>query len=188
MVDYLREKEMLLILDNFEHLRGGVNVLIEMVRQVSDLKLLVTSRERLNLREEWLFDLEGLLYPDEQGVMDGTININAVDLESYPAVQLFLQGARRIKPNFLIKGKTNSIIKKTSNYIKHYLSVIKYSFSKNYDLIYIHYLTHHIPLLFFLVFKKTPIIINVHGSDVVGLLENKTINRIARMLLKNVYI
>lgn len=86
----------------------------------------------------------------------------------------------------LIKGKPNSIIKKTSNYIKHYLSVIKYSFSKNYDLIYIHYLTHHIPLLLFLVFKKTPIIINVHGSDVVGLLEKKTINRIARTLLKKI--
>lgn len=86
----------------------------------------------------------------------------------------------------LIKGKTNSRLKKVSNYIKHYFNSIKNSFHNDYDLIYIHYLTHHIPLLFLLIFKKTPIVINVHGSDVVGLLEHKTINLIAKRLLRRI--
>jgi len=105
LVDYLRDKEILLILDNFEHLQGGINTLIKMMRQVPNLKLLVTSRERLNLREEWLFDLDGLHYPGEHLVMEDKTNFKGLDIESYAAVQLFLQGAHRIKPNFHIKGE-----------------------------------------------------------------------------------
>jgi tetratricopeptide (TPR) repeat protein len=58
--------------------------------------------------EEWLFDLEGLLYPDKLIISDERLNIKAVEVESYAAVQLFLQGARRVKPKFHMKGKTST--------------------------------------------------------------------------------
>jgi DNA-binding CsgD family transcriptional regulator len=51
------------------------------------VKLLVTSRERLNLREEWVFDVRGLSFPD-----DG----QTLRLEGYAAIELFEQSARRV--------------------------------------------------------------------------------------------
>ncbi len=88
LVNYLRGKEMLLILDNMEHLLGGSTLLVEILQQAPEVKLLVTSRERLNLRWEWCFEVEGLEYPPGN-------TINDQSLEAYSAVQLFQQVARQ---------------------------------------------------------------------------------------------
>ena len=53
LADYLRQRQMLLVLDNFEHLISGAGLVSELLRQAHLLKILVTSRERLNLRGEW---------------------------------------------------------------------------------------------------------------------------------------
>ena len=87
---YLRPKELLLILDNIEHLTDGVGLLVELLNQAPGLKLLVTSREQLNLRGEWLFEVDGMRMPAAQGEEDPTTS---------SAVQLFLQCARRIRPS-----------------------------------------------------------------------------------------
>jgi len=64
------------------------------MQQASGVKLLVTSRERLNLRGEWLFDVQGLPVPP----------LNQVDwAEEYSAVQLFMQNARRVQAGFVLK-------------------------------------------------------------------------------------
>ena len=94
LLDYLREKEMLLVLDNFEQLLGSgkpaaVSILEDLLENASNLRLLITSRQRLNLKREWVFVLQGLSLPGD--VFDQ-------DLEKYEAVQLFLQSARRIDP------------------------------------------------------------------------------------------
>ncbi|MGY4707116.1 tetratricopeptide repeat protein [Candidatus Bipolaricaulota sp. J31] len=80
LLDYLREKEMLLVLDNFEHLVEGAALVAEIVRAAPGVKLLVTSRERLALQGEWLVEVRGL---DEDS-----------------AVALFVQGAGRVCPGF----------------------------------------------------------------------------------------
>ena len=54
---------MLLVLDNLEHLLEGVDLLPDLLHAAPDLMLLVTSRERLNVSEEWLSPLEGLELP-----------------------------------------------------------------------------------------------------------------------------
>jgi len=87
LLSYLREKEMLLVLDSLEHILEGSALLAEMLRRVPDLVLLVTSRERLNLREEWVCEVQGLTYPQEERVGDGKL---------YSAVTLFQQCARRV--------------------------------------------------------------------------------------------
>jgi predicted ATPase/DNA-binding CsgD family transcriptional regulator len=87
LLDYLRARQTLLVLDNFEHLLPAANLLSAWLEQAAGLKLLVTSRERLNVQGEWVFDLGGLAVP-EAGM--------APDPESYPAGQLFLQVARRV--------------------------------------------------------------------------------------------
>jgi hypothetical protein len=72
LLNYLYDKEMLLILDNFEQLlaptfpaEGGVALLTSILETAPAVKLLVTSREVLNLQEEWLYPLQGLAFPPE---------------------------------------------------------------------------------------------------------------------------
>ncbi|HLL01036.1 MAG TPA: tetratricopeptide repeat protein [Myxococcaceae bacterium] len=60
--EHLRSRELLLVLDNLEHLLEATPLLAELLAHAPGLKLLVTSRERLNLRGEWLLPLEGLAY------------------------------------------------------------------------------------------------------------------------------
>jgi predicted ATPase/predicted Ser/Thr protein kinase/Flp pilus assembly protein TadD len=91
LLDYLQNKEMLLILDNFEHLMEKADFLFKVLHTAPEVRMLVTSRGRLNLREEWLLPLEGLPLP-QQGMEKGSDGATAVDF--------FLQSARRIRPNF----------------------------------------------------------------------------------------
>jgi predicted ATPase/DNA-binding SARP family transcriptional activator len=60
LLDYVRERRILFILDNFEHLIDGIPLLLQILQQAPDVKLLVTSRERLKVRWEWTLTLKGL--------------------------------------------------------------------------------------------------------------------------------
>ena len=98
LLDYLRAKKMLLLFDNFEHLLAGVGLLTDILQAAPEVQLLVTSRERLRLRAEQVYPIEGLAFPDW--------NMAALESEitaGYTAVQLFLQLARRIQPDFVIQ-------------------------------------------------------------------------------------
>ena len=64
------------------------------------IKLLVTSRARLNLRQEWVFEVKGLDYPEPGS---DTLLVTAQEqFESYGAVRLFLQTAYRLQPSFCL--------------------------------------------------------------------------------------
>lgn len=91
LIDALRRRELLLVLDNFEHLiaPSALDLLSRILKQAPGVKLLITSRERLNLAAEWLHDVAGLPFPTDDA-----------DVARYPAVQLFVQRARRIRPEF----------------------------------------------------------------------------------------
>ena len=87
LLHHLRNLDLLLVLDNLEHLLDGVSLLTEILQVAPDVKILVTSRERLNLLEEWVFDVRELDYPATE---------STTDMESYDAVKLFLHHVRRI--------------------------------------------------------------------------------------------
>ncbi|MFW5942904.1 MAG: ATP-binding protein [Chloroflexota bacterium] len=91
LLSHLAPQSLLLVLDNLEHLLDGTGLLAEIVRQAPAVKLLVTSRERLNLAGEWVFDLQGLPVPPP-GQVEET--------GSYSAVALFLQTARHVQASF----------------------------------------------------------------------------------------
>jgi len=100
VVRYIGDKHVLLVLDNYEHLLAqhpegteGALVASELVQGCPNLKLLVTSRERLNLSEEWVLPLQGLPYP-----RDEVESLEAA--RSFGAVELFIQRARRVEPSF----------------------------------------------------------------------------------------
>lgn len=91
LINYLREKELLLVMDNFEHLLDGARLVSDILQHAPQVKILATSRERLNLRCEWLFDVQGLPYPQEEKDGSG---------KSYSAMQLFVQSAARVRSDF----------------------------------------------------------------------------------------
>ena len=87
----LADKTLLLVLDNFEHLLPAADFLTRLLRQTTAVKLLVTSRQPLDLQEEWRFDLGELPLPE-------TLTEDALAVNS--AVQLFVQSARRVSTTF----------------------------------------------------------------------------------------
>ncbi len=93
LLGYLKDKELLLVLDNFEHLVEGAELVNEIMQQAAGVMVLVTSRQRLNLQAEWLFDVGGLNYPPAK-VLD--------NLASYEAVQLFDQRLHQFKPRLTL--------------------------------------------------------------------------------------
>jgi predicted ATPase/DNA-binding winged helix-turn-helix (wHTH) protein len=83
----------LLLLDNFEHLVGGVPTVVELLSVASKLKVLVTSRSALHVYGENEFPVPPLALP-EQPV--STVEV----LSQSPAVALFVQRAVAAKPDF----------------------------------------------------------------------------------------
>ena len=101
---YLREKQtrrILLVIDNFEHLLDGVDFVSEILASADGLKILVTSREALNLQEEWVRPISGLAYPEQE---------NGRPLEDYSAVQLFLERAHQIRGDFDLAKDSHSVL------------------------------------------------------------------------------
>jgi predicted ATPase/class 3 adenylate cyclase/Tfp pilus assembly protein PilF len=96
LINYLREKQMLLILDNFEHLVGEAELLSEIMSQGPKVKLLVTSRERLRLKGEHVYELAGLEYP---------ARADDPDFDRYGAVRLFVQAGRSVQPNLSLTAE-----------------------------------------------------------------------------------
>lgn len=87
----LQKKSMLLILDNFEHLLHGVDFVLDLLQAAPNLKLLITSRERLNVSMEVTFVLAGLQYQTNPQPSSSSIS---------DASRLFLQYARQARPDF----------------------------------------------------------------------------------------
>lgn len=90
LLDYLREKNLLIVLDNFEHLMEGVLLVTELLISAPGVKIIVTSRERLGVEGEWLFEIAGLEIPPGDGS----------DAEACGAFRLFVDMARRVSPGF----------------------------------------------------------------------------------------
>lgn len=93
LLDYLREKEMLLVLDSMEHLQGSAGLLPDLMQAATAVTLVITSRERLRLREEQIVTLAEWEFPS--GMEPD------VALATAPA-RLFVQAAQRILPNFAL--------------------------------------------------------------------------------------
>jgi predicted ATPase len=103
LLNYLRDKEMLLVLDSLEHLLDEAALLAEMLKQSPGLILLVTSRERLALREEWVYQMGGLTYPI---VPPSSEEETGEELIAYSAIDLFQRRARQADRRFALAETT----------------------------------------------------------------------------------
>jgi len=88
---YLKSREMLLVLDNFEHLRAGASEVHDLLNQAPYLKVLATSRGPLHLEGERVLHVDGLGLPT-----------SPADVEYAEASALFLQEARRVQVGFAL--------------------------------------------------------------------------------------
>jgi predicted ATPase/transcriptional regulator with XRE-family HTH domain len=99
LLHYLSQKQLLMVVDNFEHLLDGADLLSDIVRQAPEVTVLATSRERLHLQEEWVYEVQGLPFP---ALKDATSAVSKTSeaLDTYAAVQLFVQRARQSEAGF----------------------------------------------------------------------------------------
>lgn len=93
LLNYLRNRDLLLVLDGVEHLVEESELVSDLLRACPTVKILAASREGLKLKQEWRLPIQGLSSPDPETL---------ADLEACGAVQLFLQRARQVRPEFTL--------------------------------------------------------------------------------------
>ncbi len=91
LLRYLRNRQLLLIMDNFEHLLDGATIVGKILQASAGVKVLATSREKLELQGETIMPLQGLRFQDLSTVDD---------LMTQDAIELFVSSARRANPGF----------------------------------------------------------------------------------------
>jgi len=89
LMAYLRDQALLIVLDNCEQLGDGVAWFANILNNAPGAKLLATSRERLQLVEEWVVQVH--------------------ELSSAEAILLFEQTARRVAPDFTLEGQLEAV-------------------------------------------------------------------------------
>jgi predicted ATPase len=101
---HLRERRLLLVLDNFEQVVDGASHVAGLMTAAPDLKVLATSRIRLGLRGEHEYPVSPLALPDRQ---EGARQVPSLEqLTQYAAVRLFIERARSAKPDFAVTNET----------------------------------------------------------------------------------
>ena len=104
LCQFLRPKALLLILDNFEHLVKHADLCSALLMAAPRVKLLVTSRETLGLQEAWFYPLLGLSMPTGQAE-------RKPQQGEYDAVRLFVQCARRTRPDFALEVERAAVLR-----------------------------------------------------------------------------
>lgn len=98
--DHLHKRSMLLLLDNFEQVTVAAPQVASLLQECPNLKLLVTSREALQVRSEHIYPVPPLKLPE--------VSHTRIDLEQltqYEAVRLFIERARAVKPDFQVTNE-----------------------------------------------------------------------------------
>jgi predicted ATPase/class 3 adenylate cyclase len=96
LTEHLRDKEMLLILDNFEQITEAAPAVSDLLQAASRLKTLVTSRAVLHVTGEQEYPVPPLQLPDVEHLPPLDV------LSQYEAVSLFIQRAKAVHPGFAV--------------------------------------------------------------------------------------
>ncbi|MEM7129461.1 MAG: BTAD domain-containing putative transcriptional regulator [Chloroflexota bacterium] len=106
ILDYLRQKQLLLVMDNYEHLVEDTRLVTKLLAGAPDLKILATSRVRLQIRGEQLYPLAGLDYPNEKRWSPLLVGENSQDQQAlFSALALFVQQAQQQQPDFALTSE-----------------------------------------------------------------------------------
>ena len=105
LTEYLTDKNMLLVLDNFEQIVEAANIVSEIFANCKNIKIIVTSRATLHIRGEYIYNLSPLSIPGEEK------NASNEELKHFPSVALFIARALEVNQNLLLdKLNTDAIV------------------------------------------------------------------------------
>jgi predicted ATPase/DNA-binding SARP family transcriptional activator len=108
IVDFLRPREMLLVLDNFESFVSVSRDLTTILREALDVKILSTSRQRLDVPDETVYQVHGMTYPDSAVGLHPTVSA-PVSSSHYDAIALFDRNARQLDAAFTPAAEIEAI-------------------------------------------------------------------------------
>jgi len=100
LVNVLRDRQSLLVLDSMEHLLDGGALISQLLARAPELRILATSRERLGLQAEWIYPVGGLAVPTDGEAGE----------EDTASVRLFLEGLRRVRPHLPVRDDERATI------------------------------------------------------------------------------
>jgi predicted ATPase len=92
LIEAIRSRAMLLVLDNFEHVLAARSIVDKVVAQAPWVRVLMTSREAVGVAGEHTYAVPPLAFPDPSGELE--------DVESYAAVEVFVTRSRLVRPDF----------------------------------------------------------------------------------------
>lgn len=101
LIDFLSGRNLLLVMDNFEHVLDGADLIADILNHTSDVTILTTSREVLNLQMEWVWQVKGMSFPDT----------DTNDIELYSALKLFINRAKQTRRDFSVEHELEKIIR-----------------------------------------------------------------------------
>ena len=101
VIAFLRERQMLLVLDNFEQLASDASILERLLQACVRTKILVTTRVRLAIPMEHSLPIDGLPFPDPE---------DEDHFEAFDAVRLFVRAAQRVEPALVPAVEATSIV------------------------------------------------------------------------------
>lgn len=101
IVQFLSDREMLLVLDNLEHLLDTADFIARIIEQAPEVRILATSRERLRIQAEWVIQLGGLALPQQA---------TDVAIAQSAAVRLFVERAQRVNREFGLTAANKLVI------------------------------------------------------------------------------
>lgn len=113
IIHYFVDKRSLLILDNFEHVSASIDFILELLQATTALKLLITSRHRLNIQAEYPWRLDGLPIPPHT-----SFAIICEAPHEYPGVALFVERARRAHPGFQLAADNLSAVIQICHFVQ----------------------------------------------------------------------
>lgn len=102
--DYLRNKSLLLVLDNFEQVIAAAPLIAQLLATCNELKILITSREALRISGEYEYPVPPLPLPNLTQLPSDD------SLVRFAAVELFVQRAKAVKPDFLLTHETAAAV------------------------------------------------------------------------------
>lgn len=106
LAQYLEDHPMLIVLDNVEHLLKASDDLAHLLQLTPRTHFITTSRERLNLQEEYVYLIQGLQFPTHD-----LLKNNSKNRATYDAVQLFAERAKRVQSGFDLDNELEAVVR-----------------------------------------------------------------------------
>ncbi len=100
--DFLNDKQILLLLDNFEQILQAASLVSELLTSCPNLKVLVTSRAGLQVRGEQEFSVPPLTLPEH--------SLPSGEIAKFEAVRLFVARAQAVRPDFTLNEQNTQVV------------------------------------------------------------------------------